>query len=62
MIEACRERLGLVFILSPTRHGDKRHGSAQRALTYFASNFLAVQFRHTDVQEGNFRLHGGKSG
>ena len=62
MIEACRERLGLVSILSPTRHGDEGHSSTEGALTYLASNFVAIQFRHTDIQKCNFWLHGGKSG
>jgi hypothetical protein len=62
VIEACRKRLGLVFMLSPTRYGDECHGSTEGALTHLAGDLVAVQFRHTDIQKGNFRLHRRKSG
>lgn len=62
MIEARRECLRLVSILSPTRHGDEGHGAPQGPPANLTSNLVAVQFRHADVQESHFRLHGGKSG
>jgi hypothetical protein len=60
VIEPRRKRLGFVSILSPTRHGDERYGSTQGTLAHSASNLIAGQFRHANVQEGHFRLDRGK--
>ena len=62
VIEARGQRLGLIAILPPTCHCDKRYSSTQGALTQAAGDLVAVQFRHANIQKGNLRLECGKNG
>ena len=55
VIEARQFGLAFVFLLAPARDGDEGHVLAPRLLANLASDFVAVHFRHANVQQHNFR-------
>jgi hypothetical protein len=54
MVEASRERFGLVSSLSPTSDCNEHDGPTMITLAHGARYFVAAQPGHTDIQQGDF--------
>lgn len=62
MVEAGGERSGLVADLSPPGNRDQGHRSAGRRPTDLTGDFVSVQSRHFDIEDGYFRRPGFEGG